>query len=230
MKKYAILVTILVLGFSCSPDNKADLMVVEGRVEGLKKGTLYLQLVVDSTLQSVDSMQVRGDGAFSMQATVSEPDLYYLYLDNADNNRLDDRISFFGEAGSYRIQTSWNAFEKDAAITGPSSQEAYQTFRETVSRFRLEELAMVQAMRSLEMPGDSSRIDSLETALDRNLKRRYRYALNFVFGHKDSYLAPFIATTEAADANPKYLDSLYRVLPPHIAESKYGKILKGLLD
>lgn len=230
MKKYAILAAILVLGVSCSPDNKADLMVVEGRVEGLKKGTLYLQHVADSTLQTVDSMLVRGDGAFSMQATVSEPDVYYLYLDNADNNRLDDRIAFFGEPGSYRIQTSWNAFEKDAAITGPPSQEAYQTFRETMSRFRLEELSMLQAMGSLEMPGDSSRIDSLENALDRNLKRRYRYALNFVFSQKDSYLAPFIASTEVADANPKYLDSLYRVLPTHIAESKYGKILKGLLD
>jgi hypothetical protein len=230
MKKYPFLAAILIWGFACSPDNKTDLMVVEGRVEGLKKGTLYLQHVADSTLQSVDSIQMRGDGAFRLQATVSEPDLYYLYLDNADNNRLDDRISFFGEPGNYRIQTSWNGFEKDAEIKGPSSQEAYQTFRETMSRFRLEELAVLKAMAGLEMPGDSSRIDSLENALDRNLKRRYRYALNFAFSHKDSHLAPFIASTEVADANPKYLDSVYRVLPPQIAESKYGKKLKGLLD
>ena len=43
--------------------------------------------------------------------------------------------------------------------------------------------------------------------------------------NKDSEVAPYIALSEVFDANIKYLDTLYNVLPKDIALSKYGKEL-----
>jgi hypothetical protein len=230
MKKYGLLILgVLLLAVSCSEEEAKNSMVVEGRIKGLKKGTLYLQYIPDSVLVTLDSLEIRGDGAFRLQASVEEPDLYYLYLSKADNNILDDRIAFFGEPGQYRIESSWNAFEADAKIQGTQSQEKYEAFKENMSRFNLQRLELARTLASGGGTLDSTRIDSLQSALDQNLRRSYLYSINFALSNKDSYLAPFITFTEVADANPKYLDSVYRALPPHIATSKYGKKLKELL-
>ncbi|MEJ2584048.1 MAG: DUF4369 domain-containing protein [Robiginitalea sp.] len=230
MKKYGLLLLgLLFLFASCSGEDQKSQMVVEGRVKGLKKGTLYLQYIPDSVLVTLDSLEIRGDGAFRLQARVGEPDLYYLYLSKADNNILDDRISFFGEPGQYRIESSWNAFEADAVIRGTESQEKYAVYKENMSRFNLERLELARALNAVEETVDSARIDSLQSLLDQNLRRSYLYTLNFALNNKDSYLAPFITFTEVPDANPKYLDSVYQALPPDIAGSKYGKKLKELL-
>lgn len=215
---------------SCGGDDEKRMMVVEGRIKGLKKGTLYLQYIPDSTLVTLDSLEIRGDGAFRLQGTVEEPDLFYLYLSKADNNILDDRISFFGEPGQYRVESTWNAFEADAKIQGTESQEKYEVFRKNMSRFNLQQLQLARAMSAGEGSLDSVQLDSMQTALDQNLRRSYLYTLNFALSNKNSYLAPFITYTEVSDANPKYLDSVYRALPPNIAASKYGKKLKGLLE
>ena len=231
MKKYSLLLlVILLLSISCGEEDEKDIMIVEGRVKGLKKGILYLQHIPDSTLVTLDSLEIRGDGAFRLQASVEEPDLYYLYLSKADNNILDDRIAFFGEPGKYHIESTWNAFEADAEIQGTEAQEKYETFRENMSRFNLQRLELARAMNPGEGEVDSIRIDSLQQALDQNLRRSYLYTINFALNNRSSYLAPFVTYTEVADANPRYLDSVYQALPPQIAASKYGKKLKELLE
>ena len=229
MKKYFGFLGIFWMLASCGGTDPSLKMVVEGNVTGLKKGTLYLQTIPDSSLVSVDSVEILGDGMFNFEVAVPEPDIYYLYLDNADNNPLNDRISFFGAPGTYRINTRWDNFEAKAAIDGPEIQEKYEDYRETMSKFNLQQLEVVRAMTNPEAPLDSIYLDSLENAMDMNLKRSYLYTLNFALSNKASHLAPFIAWSEVSDANPKYLDSVYRALPPEIAASKYGKKLGELL-
>jgi hypothetical protein len=73
-------------------------------------------------------------------------------------------------------------------------------------------------------------MDSIQKASDKNMLRGYLYALNFALNNKDSYIAPYIALNEVADANVKYLDSIYNSLTPVVADSKYGKELRHYLD
>ncbi|MEJ2162753.1 MAG: DUF4369 domain-containing protein [Robiginitalea sp.] len=229
MKKQLYFLGLLLLGAACNGEDPALQMIVEGNVQGLKKGTLYLQTIRDTALVSLDSIEIRGDGNFSLQAAVPEPDVYYLYLESADNNTLDDRISFFGEAGRYRIDTRWNNFEGDASIDGAEIHEKFEVYRENMSRFNLQQLELSQELAAMELPADSTLQDSLQNAFNNSLKRSYLYALNYALSNKESHLAPYIAWAEVSDANPKYLDSVYQSLPPNIAESKYGKKLRELL-
>ena len=230
MKKHLYLLGFLWLAIACQGEDPSLQMTVEGNVVGLKKGVLFLQTIADSTLVSLDSVDIRGDGQFSMQTSVKEPDIYYLYLQSADNNELDDRISFFGAPGSYRIETRWNNFEGAAKIEGTAIHKKFETYRENMSIFNLQQLELSREISQMEAPVDSVARDSLQNELDRSLKRSYLYALNFALSNKDSHLAPYIAWAEVSDANPTYLDSVYQSLPPEIAASKYGVKLRALLD
>ncbi|MDG1573182.1 DUF4369 domain-containing protein [Robiginitalea sp. M366] len=230
MKKVFIACLAAVGIAACSGGADASVLEVHGEVKGLKKGKLLLQTVQDSSLVTLDSMVVEGNGAFTLSSPVEGADLYYLYLDKADNNTLNDRIIFFSGPGQVEIRTKWDAFEPAAEISGSPEQALFAEYRKTQSRFHVGQLELNQAALGLSMPEDSAAIDSIGRRSDMLVRRSYLYALNFAITHKDSYLAPFIAYSEVGDANPVYLDSVYRVLPDSVAGSKYGKKLAELLE
>ncbi|MDP5229334.1 MAG: DUF4369 domain-containing protein [Cellulophaga sp.] len=225
MKKIILLSLIGLFVASCATDDK-NTMVVNGSIKGLKKGTLYLQQLQDSTLSNLDSLEVNGNGDFSFSTVLENPDIFYLYLVKNDNNDINDRITFFGEPGIITINTSWNLFENKAEVSGSKSNEILQQYKKGMSRYNAKDLELLQARFNPKYANDSLAIDSLLKLGDKNLYRSYAFGLNFALNNKDSYVAPYIAVNEVAESNVKYLDSIYKMLTPEVAESKYGKQLK----
>lgn len=229
MKRLVVSSLTVMLLVGCAGDSTKELKVT-GQVKGLKKGTLYLQQIQDTTLVTLDSTAVGEQGNFELNGNVEGADLYYVYLNKADNNNVNDRIVFFTAPGEISIQTRWNAFDSDAEISGSELQEKYQEYRKNQSRFHVQELEIAKEMAALNLPDEQVKMDSLENVLNRITLRSYLYAINVALNNRDSELGPFIAYSEVADANPKYLDSVYRSLRPEIAASRYGKKLKSLLE
>ena len=77
--KNKIILIIAILIISCSSNENK--MIVLGNVDGLKKGTLYLQAEKDSLVVNLDSVYLRGGGNYKLITNIKEPDIYYLYLD-----------------------------------------------------------------------------------------------------------------------------------------------------
>ncbi|MGB3152113.1 MAG: DUF4369 domain-containing protein [Maribacter sp.] len=229
MKNLFAAVSILVLLSSCG-GNTEKTMSITGKIKGLKKGTLYFQHVPDSTLITIDSLEIDGDGNFTFKTEVESPELFYLYLNKKDNNDVNDRITFFGEPGEINIQTNWNTFDTNAKITGSESQNKLEQYRKVMSNINKKSIELMQIAARTENPFSQSQLDSLQEVTNRNVQRGYLYAINFAINNKDSYIAPFIALKEIPDANIKYLDSIFDVLSPEVANSKYGKELKKHLE
>lgn len=226
MKKVLYALLLLVLISACSGGITENTMTVSGVVKGLKKGTLYLQHLPDSTLITIDSLEVSGDGTFSFQTEVESPEIFYLYLDKKDNNDINDRITFFGEPGDISIRTAWNTFDVNAKISGSKSNTKLEEYRKNMTTINKRSLAILQQGYNSETPLDSLQLDSLQRQSDRNTQRGYLVAINFAINNNDSYVAPYIAVSEIANANVKYLDSIQNSLTPEVADSKYGRRLK----
>ena len=77
MKKIYFLTLLIVLSGCSSNTNK---MIVTGNIDGLKKGTVYLQQQQDSTIVNLDSININGNSEFILNTEIEEPDIYYLYL------------------------------------------------------------------------------------------------------------------------------------------------------
>lgn len=229
MKKLLLPIFIVVLLVNCSEPNE-DIMTVSGSVKGLKKGVLYLQKVEDSTLITLDSLEIKGNGNFTFKTTLESPELFYLYLNKEDNNDINDRITFFGEPGVITINSVWNAFDTKAVIEGSETQKKLEEYRKVMTRFNTQNLELITASSNPEIQRDSQAMDSLLKANDKNILRSYLYSLNFALNNKNSHIAPYIALTDAADANIIYLDSIYNSLSPEVANAKYGRALEAYLD
>ena len=92
MKKTS-LISIALFIICCNSDQNQ--MTVSGKVDGLRKGTIYRQKEIDSAIVSLDSIKIRGNSNFKLNTVIDEPDIYYLYLDKEDGDSLNDIITFF---------------------------------------------------------------------------------------------------------------------------------------
>ncbi|MCL6267954.1 DUF4369 domain-containing protein [Flagellimonas myxillae] len=229
MKRVLSILVFVVLLASCGGKSE-NTMTVSGNVKGLKKGVLFLQHFQDSALVVIDSIEIQGNGSFAFSHEVMEPEIFYLYLDKQDNNTINDRITFFGEAGEITINTQWNTFDLNPEILGSKSHDKMEEFNEMMSNFSIREIELLQLGTLEEYQEDSLKLDSVQRLIDRNIISSYRYALNFGLMHGDSYATPYLMSTVADVVNPKYLDSVYGLLEPEVASSKYGKALKEQLE
>ena len=215
---------------SCGTKDTENTMTVTGKVKGLKKGTLYLQHIPDTSLVVIDSLKIEGDGNFTFKTELDSPEIFYFYLNKKDNNDINDRITFFGEPGIITINTNWNTFDTKAKIEGSESHKKLEEYRKVMSRFNTTNLEIMRAVYDPETPKDSLTQDSIQKASDRNLRRGYLFALNFALNNKESHIAPYIALKEVPDANKIYLDSINNSLSPEVANGKYGRALQEYLE
>lgn len=228
MKKIVAPLLILVFLSSCG-GNAENTMTVTGKIKGLKKGTLYFQHIVDTTLVTIDSLLIEGDGSFEFKKVIESPEIFYLYLNKKDNNEVNDRLTFFGEPGVINITTNWNTFDLNPTITGSESHAKLEEYQNTMSEMNKRSLEIMQAASNTDIPLTATQLDSLQVLNTKNIQRGYVYAINYAINNKDSHIAPYIALKEIPDANIKYLDSIAKVLTPEVAASKYGKELLQLL-
>ena len=206
------------------------MMHVSGRVDGLRKGTLFLQKVLDSSLIDIDSIVINGNPEFNFKTKIESPEIYYLYLNKDDGDTINDRVMFFAEKGEITINTLLKTFESSAKVSGSENQELLQEYRKIARQFNAKNLDYIKAyINNAKSANDSRSSDSIQKEMDNLLKRRYLYALNFAITHGDNVIAPYIALTEVSDANIKYLDTVASKLTEEVKSSKYGKLLIDLI-
>lgn len=225
MKKSIIAFAAIALLASCSKKETTDGLHLTGNIKGLKKGTLYIQRVVDTSLVAIDSVKIDGNSTFERDIKLDSPEMLYLFLDRGVTNSLDNNILFFAEPGNLNIETNLDNFIYGAKITGSKNQELYEEYKKINSRFNDENLNMVESKFNAIKRQDQKAVDSIDAKQQSNIKRKYLFATNFAINHKDHEIAPYIALADIYDINIKFLDTIQKSMTPKVAQSLYGKKL-----
>lgn len=230
MKKTLLAFVSLLLIASCAKNESKTNLHITGNIKGLKKGTLYIQRIVDSTLVAIDTIKIDGSSAFISDIDLKSPEMLYLFLDRGVTNSLDNNLLFFAEPGNINIETNLDSYLSAAKITGSKNQELYDEYRKISSRFRDENLTLLEQKFNAIKSNNAKAIDSLSAKQDSNTKRRYLYATNFAINNKDYEVAPYITLSEIYDINLKYLDTIQKSMTPKVAQSLYGKKLTKYVE
>jgi hypothetical protein len=228
MTKHHITFLVIFFGlliFSCEKKekNSGNLMIVNGSIDGLRKGTLYLQKIKDTVLVNIDSIQINGIPNFEFRTPIETAEVFYLYLDKEDGDSLNDRILFFGEKGAIQIKTLLNTFESSAKIIGSKNQELLQEFNSFNRKFNDQNLDLMKKFYQSKIEGNPILTDSLQQKMDNLLKRRYLYTINFAAQNTNENIAPYLALTQVYNANISLLDSIAVKMTEEVSNSKYGK-------
>ncbi len=222
---------ILLFAFIClivSCGKETHDLTVKGTVKDLKKGTLYLQKMQDSTLINVDSLVVSGQTEFELHSELESPEVFFLHL-NKTNEDSDRKIVFFADKGVTEIHTTLKDFAYDAQINGSEQQKKLEEYLKMMERFNDKNLDLIKKEFEAKSSNDSTLILENQKAFENLVKSKYLYTVNFAVTNNDSEVAPYLALTEIYDAQIKWLDTINNSLTPKIKDSKYGKELESFI-
>jgi hypothetical protein len=229
MKKVLFLLIAITLISSCSHSNSSNFSIT-GTIDGIKVGKIFLKRLQDSVLIDVDSALFDGNSDYTLKADLNQTEIMYLHLDVKDGAEFNDRLLFFAEDTAMTINSSLNKFEADAVITGSKNQDVYAIYKSNNDKLNKVYTEIVKRSMSLTDATRTAAVtDSIHTAYDKYLKKKVLYAINYAQLHKDKEVAPYILISEASEANPILLDSVFQKMPKKIQTTVYGKQLSELI-
>ncbi len=229
MKKLVLAIISIIILISCDEKKPKDNLELSVTIRGLKKGTLYIKKVKDTSLIILDTIKINGDSHFETNLKVSSPEMYYLVLDRGVTITKDNSLSFFAEPGKMNIESSLEFFSSEAKITGSKNQKLYDEYRKIATQFIDQNMDLIQTKLKAYESKNSLEIAEIESKQNAILKRRYLYTTNFAINNANFEVAPYVALAEISDINIKYLDTIKKCMSPKISKSLYGKKLIDLI-
>ena len=172
MQKIIIALLSLLVITSCSEKKSNKNLQITGNIKGLKKGTLYIQRIKDTTLVAIDTIQIDGDSHFTSEMNIDSPEMLYLFLDRGVSNSVDNNLPFFVEPGKINIESSLEFFTADAKITGSKNQELYDEYKKVVSRYVDENLELVVKRLDASKNKNTTELAKIQVEQDNILKRK----------------------------------------------------------
>ena len=221
MKKYLLLLIIIIS--SCTPNNNFQL---NGDIKGLKKGSVILTRSIKGTEVILDSINLNGISEFTLSSYLSEPEVLKIKLTNAGIN--DDEVEFFANKGLTNFKTNLKRFGYESNFEGSKQQEKLDDFNTMLTRFNEENLKLIK--NQIEFSTNQEKLKSVNGQLINLKKREMYFIINFTINNSCSEISPYIAGKFLKDINHKYLDTIYNSLGKNIKKSKYGVLLKKIIE
>ncbi len=223
MKQIIVILIGSIFFISCNSEKRN--MLVEGKIKGFQKGTVYLEKINDTIWVKVDSVILDGTNTFTLYDNVRSPQIYNLTI--AESNK---RIQFFGEKGKISILSDLKTFGYHSKIKGSKNQKFMDTFRETNTKFNNLKLDLMKEKFEAVRDKETDKLKEIEKKIFNIKRRRYLYTANFAVNHADFEIAPYLALSEIYDANPKILDTIVKSMSTKVRQSMYGKKLITYLE
>lgn len=228
MKNWFSIALIALTLANCTNDSHT--FQLEGEVMGLKKGTLLLQRLEDTSYTTLDSMVIDGKSQYSFSSVLAEPEVLFLTMRFSDSLRTEKRIPFFAEPHPMQITATLKNYELENKVTGSLNQEKWEEYQTLMARYNYRYLDLVQKQFDAMKSGNDSVIGAVEAQQQRLLGSRYLATVNFAKNHNDMELAPYLMLSEVYDAQIKYHDTIYSLLTQKIKDSKYGKAMESFIE
>jgi len=229
MKNVFVIILIALISLtSCSKDKSDvnDNLHLQGKIKGLRLGTLLLKKMDKDSIVSIDSVKVDGQESFNMSTHIDQAQEFLLELPEIQ----DGKILFFAAPGdTIKIYTFLENFGINPVIQGGIDQEKLNEYQAMMKKFNEKELDLFKARFDASKAKDAKKMDSLEGQTKRFLKKKELYKLNFIFTNKNLPIASYIAYNNFYNNKPA-LDTIYKVLNDSIKQLKYGKEIKKLLN
>ena len=224
MKYYYILFLLFIIG--CV--NESQKSTINLDVKGLKKGTLVLKKLSDSSFVKLDSFIVNSGDKINFSVLLDQPEM--LFIDLKLNEGSDIKtLNFFAEKSKMDIVTNLENFGYELVVKGSKNDSIYRNYISLNKKFNDQKLDLFK--RSFEK-SKSNDLDSLKIIEDLVVninKRQFLHNANFAVRNSEFELSPYIALTDLYESK-KILDTVYKSLSARIKNSKYAKQLKSIID
>lgn len=223
MKNYLI-IALLFFVVACTPAKK-ETYTLNGEIEGLEEGYVYLFDRVHGLYELVDSAEVI-DGRFTLTGSLDFPE--FLYLDHLKG--VTPRIAFFLENSEMTIQfAAENA--REFTLTGSASHDLLQEFNLMVAGQDANLRVIQQQVLEAEVLENSELAEALKEQYKVAEAEKRNQIRAFVDSHTDTPVGIYIAMRNlATELDGEGLDALVNSFDPSLKDSRYYVSLRERAD
>ena len=216
MKRF--LAILLLVPFALSAQKKFS---ISGSIDGLPDGSTVSLSDANKPEDTLAKASVQ-KGAFQLNGSVSEANLYQLNFDAVQKKSL----LFIGNE-KVNIDGNINAVQ-DIAVTGSKVHDDFELFKKTFNPLFQELTAMGQR---LSRTPSLTKSDSAMDAYRRQLEKIKVEVDKFVASHQNSPVSPFVlVVTSEIEQDLPTIERRYAQLNKNVQNGFYGKIIKQQLD
>lgn len=122
MKKYILLILISLATFSCGT-RELEGLSLNGSVEGISEGKVYLQKFENKMYRVIDSAKVI-NGQFSFSKNVQLPEIYGLTLDTTKGSLL-----LFLDKDPVVVKLDSSSYYRNSVVTGSALQDLFVAYK-----------------------------------------------------------------------------------------------------
>ena len=216
------------LFLSCSKTENTNNFSLRVEVDGLKKGTLYLEKFSDSGLFKIDSGYFFGNNSVEFKGKIEGPEIMILSL-TYENELVPKQLPFFVEKSEMIVKTRLKDFGYKVYSKGSKNDSIYREYLEINKKFNNEKLDLISKSLEFKKLNDVDSINFYDEKLTTANKRQFLHNANFAIRHSEYTIAPYIAITDLRESNT-ILDTIYKSLGEGIKKSKYALELKSLIN
>ena len=224
MKLYYILFLLFIIG--CVDESQKSTINLD--VKGLKKGTLVLKKLSDSSFVKLDSFIVNSGDKINFSVLLDQPEM--LFIDLKLNEGSDIKtLNFFAEKSKMDIVTTLENFGYELIVKGSKNDSIYRNYISLNKKFNDQKLDLFKRSFEKSKSNDLDSLKIIENLVVNINKRQFLHNANFAVRNSEFELSPYIALTDLYESK-KILDTVYKSLSARIKNSKYAKQLKSIID
>ena len=223
MKKILFALSIIGILSSCQ-EKKDSNFVIKGKLDGMRKGMVYLKNEVNGNLVTIDSIFLKGTEEFEFEGNIESPEVFYLNT----SRRNSPNLPVFVEKSEITV----DADVKDllsANIKGSKNQELLDQFNKIMGRFNMRKNELYVKSLQANAKKHFKTLSSISSQYRSNEIRKTRYILNFAVSNASYDVSPYIALNYLSSSDIVVLDTINKSMTPEVRNGKYGKELNQLV-
>jgi hypothetical protein len=224
MKKILFVLSIIGILNSCTKKDKDVNFFINGKVEGMRKGMVYLKSEVNGSLVTVDSLFLKGTEDFEFKGNIESPEVFYL----STSRRNSSSLPIFVEQGEITVEANIKDLLA-ANIKGSENQKLLDQFNKIIGRFNTRKNELYAKGLQANSKKHFKTLNSISNQYRNNEIKKTRYILNFAVSNGDYDIAPYVALNYLSSSDITVLDTINKSMSAEVKLGKYGKELNELV-
>lgn len=221
MRNVLAILVFAMAAISCQ--SAKDEYSIKGSIDGVEKGKVYLQKLVDGQPKTVDSTDIAG-GKFSFKGKMEIPDFRVL--------RLNDReyfAQFFLDNASVTVAAKKDSL-RATKITGSPTNDVFRLYVTEMDKLSKEISGLQQKYQEAMSTGNTEAGDKAKIDYQAMIDNNKVFTKNFIKEHSNSVVAPFILMQLVSQLESNDVEEMVSKFAPEIDKSEYVVKLKEYIQ
>lgn len=221
MRNVLAILVFALAAFSCQ--SAKDEFSIEGSIDGVEKGKIYLQMLVNGQPKTVDSTELSG-GKFAFKGKMEIPDFRIL--------RLNDReyfAQFFLDNANISVAAKKDSL-RATKITGSPTNDVFKAYVAEMDKLSKEVMSVQEKYQSAMASGNADAANKAKIDYQAMMDNNKVFTKNFIKEHANSVVSAFILMQYASQLESSEVEEMVGKFTPEIAKSEYVVKLKEFVQ